>query len=88
MAEKIDTSYRSWSVETLNAVRASILVQLKNIEGTGQSHSISGRQTALPDIDKLTQKLTNIESALRFKETAANNGNNGYASRFSSFGGC
>jgi len=81
----VDTSYRSMSVETLNALRLSILTQLKAVEATGQSHSANSRQTALPDFDKLTQKLTSIESALRWKENAANAGNNGYASRYANF---
>jgi len=85
MATNVDTSYRSLSVDTLNALRLSILTQLKTVEGTGQSHSANGRQTALADFDKLTQKLTSIESALRWKENAGNDGNSGYASRYANF---
>lgn len=88
MASTLDTSYRLWNVETLNAVRSSVLLQLKAVEGVGQSHAANGRQTTLPDHDKLVQKLANIEAALRWKETAANGGNAGYASRYSSFSGC
>lgn len=88
MPSTLDTSYRLWSVETLNAVRSSVLLQMKAIEGVGQSHSVNGRQTTLADHDKLVQKLTNIEAALSWKATAANSGNAGYASRYSSFSGC
>lgn len=85
MPATVDTAYRMWSVATLEAVRLSTLAQLKAVEGTGQSHSMNGRQTALVDFDKLTQKLNNIEAALDWKANAANNGNKGYASRYGSF---
>lgn len=84
-ATVVDTSYRLWSVDTLQAVRLSILTQLKAVEGVGQSHSANGRQTSLADFDKLTNKLSNIEAALTWKATAANVGNSGYASRYASF---
>lgn len=84
----VDTSYRLWSAATLTAMRLSILTQLKAVEGTGQSHALNGRQTSLADFDKLTQKLTNIEAALDWKANSANAGNNGYASRYSSFNNC
>lgn len=82
---KVDTSYRNWSVDTLNALRLSVLTQLKAVEAVGQTHTANGRATTLTDFDKLVQKLTNIESALTWKANAANRGNNGYASRYSSF---
>lgn len=81
----IDTSYRAWSIQTLEAVRNSTLIQIKAIEGTGQSHSVSGRQTTLADYATLVQTLTNIESALDWKRTQANCGNKGFASRFPDF---
>ncbi len=84
----VDTSYRLWNVETLNAVRLSILTQMKAVEGVGQAHSANGRQTTLPDFDKLTVRLTSIEAALAWKANPANAGNDGYASRYASFGGC
>lgn len=85
MAQSVDTSFRSLSVATLDALRLSILTQLKAVEATGQSHSGSGRQTNLVDFDKLTHKLTSIEAALEWKANTANAGNNGYASRYSNF---
>lgn len=72
-------------METLTALRLSFLTQLKAIEGSGQSHSGNGRQTNLADLDKITTGLTNVESALEWKRTAANDGNKGFASRFASF---
>ena len=85
MPATVDTSYRSMSVETLEALRTSFLLQLKAIEATGQSHSASGRQTALATLGTLTQSLVNVESALAWKRNQANSGNAGYASRFASF---
>ncbi len=85
MPSKVDTSYRNWSVATLEAVRTSILTQLKAVEGTGQSHSANGRQTALVSFEQLMDRLSSIESALRWKEQAANAGNNGYASLYANF---
>lgn len=82
----VDTSYRNWSLATLNAVRLSVITQLAAIGGTGQSHSANGRQTTLTSFDTLTQTLTNIESAIAWKSNPANAGNNGFASRFASFG--
>jgi len=73
------------SLETLNALRLSILTQLKTVEGTGQSHSASGRQTAMPTYDALMSRLADIEAAISFKSNAANDGNSGYARRFASF---
>lgn len=73
------------SLETLNALKTSVLTQLKAVEGTGQSHSTNGRQTALPDFDKLTDKLASIEAAIEWKNTQANSGNKGFASRYSCF---
>lgn len=84
----VDTSYRSMSIGALEALRTSFLTQLKAVEGVGQSHSMSGRQTTLPEIDKLTRSLANVESALEWKRNAANAGNNGYARRFASFNNC
>jgi hypothetical protein len=85
VASSLDTSYRTWSVATLEAVRTSTLAQMKAIEGTGQSHSASGRNTTMAPYDKLLQTLTNVEAALDWKRTAANDGNKGFATRYSSF---
>lgn len=85
-ATVVDTSYRMWALATLEAVRLSIITQLGAVQGTGQSHSANGRQTTLVDFDVLTQKLTNIEAAIAWKANPANAGNNGYASRYASFG--
>jgi len=63
----------------------SVLTQLKTVEGTGQSHSASARQTALVDFEKLMNRLADIEAAIAWKSNAANDGNNGYARRFASF---
>lgn len=73
------------SVATLTALRLSVLTQLKNVEGVGQAHSANGRQTTLPDIEKLNRQLMNYESAIEWKSNLANRGNNGYARRFASF---
>lgn len=83
----VNTSYRSMSLETLGALRTSILTQLKAVEGVGQSHSANGRQTTLTAFNDLTQKLVNVESALEWKANPANRGNNGYTRRFASFNG-
>lgn len=87
-ATLVDTSYRSMSLETLEALRVSLLTQIKAVEGVGQTHSVSGRQTALPNFDSLFAKLANVESALAWKRNSANAGNNGFASRHSSFRSC
>ncbi len=55
------------------------------MEGTGQSHSVSGRQTALPTYDALMNRLADIEAAIAFKSNPSNAGNNGFASRYASF---
>lgn len=81
----VDTSYRSWGIDTLQAARTSVLIQMKAVEGVGQSHSANGRQTALPDFDKLFEKLNNIENAIAWKLNPANRGNNGFASRTAAF---
>lgn len=88
MASSLDTSYRTWSVATLEQVRNSTLVQMKAIEGNGQSNALNGRSTTMAGYDKLLQTLTNVESALDWKRTAANDGNKGFATRYSSFNGC
>lgn len=84
----VDTSYRSMSVATLEALRLSVLTQLKAVEGVGQSHSANGRQTTLVSLEKLNALLVNYESALEWKRNPANAGNNGYARRFASFNTC
>lgn len=81
----LDSRLRSMSLATLQALRLSILTQLKAVEGTGQTHSANGRQTNLADFEKLTNRLADIESAIEWKSDPANAGNNGYASRYSSF---
>jgi len=81
---KLDTSYRSMSLETLNALRTSCLMQLKNIEAVGQSHSLNGRSTSLASSAEIADRLASVESAIAWKNTVANNGNKGYASRYSS----
>lgn len=87
-ATLVDTSYRNLSLATLQALRLSMITQLGAVQGTGQAHSANGRQTTLSDFDTLTQKLVSIDSAIEWKGNPANAGNNGYASRYSSFGGC
>lgn len=82
----LDTSYRSWTVADLAAMRLSIMTQLKAIEGTGQSHSLSGRNTSMADFRALTETLANVNAAIQFQ--AQNPGDaGGYARRFASFGG-
>lgn len=81
----LDSRLRSMSLSTLQALRLSILTQLKAVEGTGQTHSASGRQTALADFEKLTNRLADIESAIEWKSNPANAGNNGFASRYQNF---
>jgi len=73
------------SLETLNALKSSALIQLKTVEGTGQSHSANARQTALVDYEKLVNRLADIEAAIAWKSNAANAGNNGFASRYACF---
>lgn len=85
MPTKIDTSYRTWPKAELEAVKVSVLTQLKNIEGQGQGHSLNGRNTNLADFDKLTDKLASINAALDYLTNSANRGNKGYASRYASF---
>lgn len=80
-----DTSYRDMPLTDLQALRTSILVQLKAIEGVGQNHSVSGRNTSLADFEKLSDRLVSVNSAIAWKANAANRGNNGYASRYISF---
>ena len=85
MASSVDTAYRSWPLAALEAVRDSTLLQLKNIEGMGQSSSGQGRQTAHADYATLHENLTNIYAALEWKAANPNGGNAGYQSRYASF---
>lgn len=85
-ATAVDTSYRAWSIATLEAVKLSTLTQMKAVEGMGQSHSANGRQTALADLSKLVATLNNIENALAWKRNCE--GNNGFASRIANFDNC
>lgn len=73
------------SLATLEALRLSVLTQLKAVEATGQSHSVQGRQTALVSFDQLTNRLADIEAAIEWKSNPANSGNKGFASRFANF---
>lgn len=82
----LDTSYRSWPRTELVALKMSILTQLKNIEGTGQSHGLSGRSASMADFKALTETLANVNAAISFIDNTANTGNTGYASRYPSFG--
>lgn len=81
----IDTSYRTWSAADLAAMRVSTLTQLKNIEGTGQSHSGSNRNTQQADFQKLTETLASVNAAIDWQSNFSNRGNKGYASRYASF---
>lgn len=83
----LDTSYRSWPLTDLKALKLSILTQLKAIEGTGQSHSLSGRNTQMADFNVLTDRLANINAAIAWKEQNPGDAG-GYARRFASFNGC
>ena len=88
MPSEIDTSYRTWPAADLAALRFSVLIQISNVQGTGQSHSLNGRQTQLADFDKLTKTLASVNAAIAFQANAANRGNTGYTSRFASFNNC
>lgn len=81
----LDTSYRTYSAADLAALRVSVLTQLKNIEGTGQNHALNGRNTQQADFAKLTEVLTSVNAAIDWQANLANQGNKGYASRYSSF---
>jgi len=83
----IDTSYRTWPAADLAALRVSVLTQLKQIEGVGQSHQLSGRGTTQASFADLTDKLTNINAAIDWQANLANTGNKGYASRYASYCG-
>lgn len=85
MPSKVDTAYRTWPLAALEAVRDSTLLQLKNIEGTGQSHSGQGRNTAHADYSALHEKLTSIYAAIDWKAANPSGGNAGYSSRYASF---
>lgn len=84
----LDTKYRVMSLETLEALKGSMLLQIKNIEGAGQSHSLNGRSTSQASLDTLLNKLGDIEAAIAWKKDPANAGNNGYTSRFTDFSRC
>lgn len=63
------------------------MTQLKAIEGTGQSHSLSGRNTQMADFNALTDKLANVNAAIQFQ--AQNPGDaGGFVRRYASFNGC
>lgn len=84
----LDSRFRAMTLPTLTALRLSMITQIAAVQGTGQSHSLNGRQTALPDLDKLIGRLADIDAAIAFKSNPANAGNNGYASRYASFNVC
>lgn len=88
MPAELDTSYRTWPAADLAVLRSSILLQIKQIEGVGQSHSLNGRNASMADFDKLTNKLANVNAAIDWQANLSNSGNKGYASRYASFGNC
>ena len=88
MATKVDTAYRMMSLTTLCALRDSTLVIIKSVEGTGQSHTLNGRNITQADRAKAMEDLVSIEAAIDYKGNPANAGNKGYASRYASFNTC
>lgn len=88
MPSELDTSYRTWPAADLAVLRSSILLQIKQIEGVGQSHSLNGRSAQMADFDKLTNKLASVNAAIDWQATLVDRGNKGYASRFASFSRC
>lgn len=88
MPSKVDTSYRTWPAADLVAMRTSVLIELKQIEGVGQSHAMNGRNVSMPDFNALTEKLSSINAAIAWQANLANSGNKGYASRYASFTSC
>ena len=85
MPSNIDTSYRTWPLADLEALKSSTLIQLKNIEGAGQSFNGAGRSTSQASYSELKNTLASINAALDYIRQRANNGNKGFASRYNSF---
>jgi len=81
----IDTRYRLYPAETIAALIASTLTQIKQIEGVGQSHSINGRSTSQATLRDLHDTLANLYAAQKFQSSSEDAGNAGYVSRFTDF---
>lgn len=81
----VESKYRLMPAADLAALRVSLLTQIKQVEGVGQSHSANGRQTSQANLASLTNDLADVNAAIAWQAVAANSGNKGYASRFSCF---
>jgi hypothetical protein len=81
----LNSKYRFLSLEELEALRSSTLLQIKQIEAVGQSHSINGRAQSAASLQVLTEQLADIASAMDWLRSSANRGNKGYTSRYADF---
>ncbi len=81
----VESKYRLMPAADLAALRVSLLTQIKQVEGVGQSHSANGRQTAQANLANLMSDLGDVNAAIEWQGNVANNGNKGYASRYSCF---
>lgn len=84
----VDLRYREYDLETLQVLKASLLTQIKAIEGVGQSDSISGRNMVRAAFKDVNDELKSVMAAIKYLSNQANNGNTGFASRLADFGGC
>jgi hypothetical protein len=81
----IDTSYRMMSVEELTALKLSALQAIQAIAGTGQSHSLNGRQTTHASLAEWRRTLTNVCAALEWKGSVDAAYGAGSASRYDDY---
>lgn len=86
----IDTRYRFYSDEELQALKTSALLIIKTVETVGQSHGISGRSHTAADYDKAKETVANINAAIQYNSDIANAGWKGAAIRYTNMnnGGC
>lgn len=84
----LNSKYRAMSITTLEALRSSFLLQIKQIEAVGQSHGISGRSHSGASLETITRELTDVESAITFLNNPANAGNIGWSSRYGAVNRC
>jgi hypothetical protein len=83
----IDTRFRLYPAATLAALETSCLVELKQIEALGVSHSINGRNTTFRPAKEIQDDLANIYAAQQYQRSTADAGNAGIVSRFADFSG-
>ncbi len=70
----INTSYERMRLTTLQALESTMLIVIKQVEGTGQSHSLNGRSVSRASLPAAIQDLASIQAAIDNKEKGINPG--------------